>query len=49
MDAKFCSICNINILKKNYSRHLKSPKHLENSQEPHVISGVIEFSKIDDS
>jgi len=36
MDAKFCSICNINILKKNYSRHLKSPKHLENSQEPHV-------------
>jgi len=39
MDVKFCSICNTNILKKNYSRHLRSPKHLknlENTQEPHV-------------
>jgi len=36
MDTNFCSICNINILKKNYSRHLRSLQHLKNLQESHI-------------
>jgi len=36
-----CNVCNVNVLKKNYTRHLKSKKHQDNLEQ----QGGVEESK----
>ena len=37
MDSRNCDICNVNVHRASYVKHLRSKKHLENEKQNEVI------------